>query len=300
MFTQEIKIETSQHFSSKLKSLAPCFNDILRNQNLSYLRHDLSSSNNLTKLINTVNEANIPKLGLFLRSLNRNALNKTALKDIWCVDLNGFWLDCCSTKSNCADSKNTLIKDTSFMIWLVNVHDFYKSCDTRLPTSLLDQKYPTRQSKHSLSNESIQVQNLEHIYERLSNVIQIEPVKVPEMLSPPVQIKSRRSNSLSTSTMIQNRGKSSQSMCQQAYSRINVIGKIDTLKVRCNHEQLLFILRFLETFDAFNEQMAVDSEQTLKYNKSSNQKIERKLGILINYIILVEFYNLIKFLFEKK
>jgi hypothetical protein len=86
-------------------------------------------------------------------------------------------------------------------------------------------------------------------------------------------VKSRRSNSLSTSTVIQGRGRS---VCQQAYSKMNVIGHVDTLRISCGHEQLVFFLRFLETFDAFNEQMAVDSEQTLKYNKATNEQIGKK------------------------
>lgn len=65
---------------TQLNNLSPCFNDLIKNENLSYYRYDLSFDDDLTKMINTTNEAQNSKLGLFLKSLNRNTLNKNANK----------------------------------------------------------------------------------------------------------------------------------------------------------------------------------------------------------------------------
>ena len=65
---------------AKLNHLAPCFEDLIRNENIAYFRYDLSFDDDLTKMINTTNEAHNSKIGLFLKSLNRTALNKNANK----------------------------------------------------------------------------------------------------------------------------------------------------------------------------------------------------------------------------
>ena len=59
------------------------------------------------------------------------------------------------------------------MLWLVNVHDFYKSNDVNLPPSVVDKHTP----KQSCSYESIHnTRNLEQIYARLNNIIPIDPL----------------------------------------------------------------------------------------------------------------------------
>ena len=58
-----------------MNHLAPCFKDITNNENLSFIRCDLSSNNDITKFINTKDIAEGPKTGLFLKSLIKNALN---------------------------------------------------------------------------------------------------------------------------------------------------------------------------------------------------------------------------------
>jgi len=65
---------------TKLNHLAPCFKDLIRNENIAYFRYDLSFDDDLTKMINTTTEAHNSKIGLFLKSLNRTALNKNASK----------------------------------------------------------------------------------------------------------------------------------------------------------------------------------------------------------------------------
>ena len=114
-------------FEEKLKILSPCFNESLNNQNYAYIRQDLSCNNSLTKLINTTNETYDSKLGLFLKSLNKSVLNKYANKDIWCIDLKSMWVDICSADP-C--NKKNLIKNTSFMLWVTNIYDFYKLNNT--------------------------------------------------------------------------------------------------------------------------------------------------------------------------
>jgi len=64
----------------RLNHLAPCLIDLVKNENIAYFRYDLSFDDDLTKLINTTNEASNSKAGLFLKSLNRSALNKNANK----------------------------------------------------------------------------------------------------------------------------------------------------------------------------------------------------------------------------
>ena len=108
---------------TKLKILAPCFNELLRNENMSYIRTDLSYNHDLTRLVNTENEAKNSKLGLFLKSLNRGALCKNGHKDIWSLDLKSMWMDLLSASVN---KKKALIHNSSFRLWMANVHDFYK------------------------------------------------------------------------------------------------------------------------------------------------------------------------------
>jgi hypothetical protein len=124
----------------RMKMLAPCFNELLNNENLAFIRYDLSSSGDITKLINTSNEALNAKAGLFLKSLNKSALNKNAMKDMWSLAMESMWVDfvsCSSPSSGSSDRdgslrahnwplSRSLIQNTTFKLWLVNVYDFYK------------------------------------------------------------------------------------------------------------------------------------------------------------------------------
>lgn len=76
-----------------LHSLAPCFSDLIKNENLPYQRYDLSFDDDLTKLVNTTTQALNTKEGLFLKSLNRNTLNKNASKDVWSFEFESAWVD---------------------------------------------------------------------------------------------------------------------------------------------------------------------------------------------------------------
>lgn len=68
------------------------------------------------------------------------------------------------------------------------------------------------------------------------------------------------------------RQKDSRYLYKDLYSKLNVIGRIEQIRINCNHDQLLFMFRFLETFDLLNEQLEIDSEHILKYNKQTKSK----------------------------
>ena len=224
---------------TRLNSLAPCFMDVLNNKNICYSRHDLSYNNDLTKLLNTDKTATNSKLGLFLKSLNRNALNKNANKDVWCVEVKSMWLDCCDSNKTPLDSgaKMSFIKNTSFKLWLVNVHEFY-NCQMGIESISRP-----REDKE---------QQFDQIYARLSKVIQVDAGKAPQ---PPMKVK--RSASLTNNNL------KSHCLYRQSFSKLNLIGEINELNVSCTHDQIVFLLRLLETFDAFSTQLELDSEHTL-------------------------------------
>ena len=234
---------------TRLNSLAPCFMDVLNNKNISYARHDLSYNNDLTKLVNTDKTATHSKLGLFLKSLNRNALNKNANKDVWCVEVKSMWLDCCDSSKTMQDGsdKMSFIRNTSFKLWLVNVHEFY-NCQMGI------------EAIGGRRQDQVEAKNFDQIYARLSKVIQIDAGKAP----PPV-MKEKRSASLTATNL------NPHCLYRQSFAKLNLIGEINELNVSCTHEQIVFLLRLLETFDAFNTQLELDSEHTLNYNKTCSK-----------------------------
>ena len=119
----------------KMNFLAPCFRDLLKNENLPYLRYDISFDDDLTKLVNTTNEASNAKMGLFLKSLNKNVLSKNANKDAWSLEIESMWVDftgqafskSSASSKSAADQNCSLSQNTSFKIYLINVWNFYKS-----------------------------------------------------------------------------------------------------------------------------------------------------------------------------
>ena len=200
----------------KMNLLAPCFRDLLKNENLPYLRYDLSFDDDLTKLINTTNEATNPRAGLFLKSLNKNVLSKNANKDSWSIEFESMWIDFCgsafspnaaagATSTNTSASQTndncSLIQNTTFKIHLVNVWNFYKSCpaaisaDTDSTPSDVDYLKSGSLKKDSfdlvLSNgmcDSIELEslinnsnyfhqeNVDRAFSRLTNVIKINEI----------------------------------------------------------------------------------------------------------------------------
>ena len=84
---------TSDDPSPAMNSLAPCFAELVRNENCSYHRCDLSLDNDLSKLVNESKLAYHAKEGLFLKSLGKSALNRTAAKDLWSVEFESAWID---------------------------------------------------------------------------------------------------------------------------------------------------------------------------------------------------------------
>ena len=259
----------------RVNSLAPCFNDLLKNENLPYMRYDLSFDDDLTKLINTTSEAFNPKVGLFLKSLNKSALNKNANKDLWTIDLESMWVDFCdSVNAKTGSSENvSLIQNTSFKLWLVNVWDFFKSSPS--PTSQEPKKQPL----------VIAEDNMQRVFQTLDdNVIKINEAvssecresRIIEAGGRPKIGKSKRSSSLSTPLKLVQRQESSHYVCRELYSKINVIGFINEIHLKCSHSQILFLLRLLDTVDLFTQQLKEDGEQTLKFRTGGKDEKVKK------------------------
>ncbi len=249
----------------RLNHLAPCLNDLVKNENLAYFRYDLSFDDDLTKLINTTNEATNSKNGLFLKSLNRSALNKNANKDLWCINFESMWLDSFSSidsnennttsanniytqyKSNNTNENIPLIQNISFKLWLVNVHDFYKPFEN-----------DSTQNNEMTVNKS---ENVNRAFDKLSKVIKIEDIKI--------QPNKKRSNSLSAAGFLNKNQQNSYYLSQKMYSKINVISEINELTFKCSHSQIIFLLRLVDTVDMFTKQLKEDSEHTLKFTKNN-------------------------------
>ena len=89
----------------------------------------------------------------------------------------------------------------------------------------------------------------------------------------------KRSNSLSLpSNLIQNQ-QNAHYLCQQLYSKLNVIGYINELNVTINHPQILFLLRLLDIVELFTNQLKEDAENTLKYQSSTiRSKIDQNIS----------------------
>ncbi len=79
-------------FEMDINVLAPCFNDLIENENLHYIRYDFATRDEKLRA-NTRNEALNATNGLFLKSLNKNSLNKASSKDLWLVELDSAWID---------------------------------------------------------------------------------------------------------------------------------------------------------------------------------------------------------------
>lgn len=107
--------EPNANAEIRFNSLAPCFGDMLKNENLVYYRYDLSFDDDLTKLINTTNKAASPKDGLFLKSLNKSTLNKNAAKDVWSIEIESMWVD---FKDHIDNQTSTFIENTNFIFYL--------------------------------------------------------------------------------------------------------------------------------------------------------------------------------------
>ena len=181
----------------KMNMLSPCFKDLLKNENLSYLRYDLSSNSDLTKLINTTNEASNAKLGLFLKSLNKNVLSKNANKDSWSIEFESMWIDFLGNAYSKSSESCSLSQNTSFKIHIVNVWNFYKSTPSTEDSSayfsransitsmkrdsfdlaLSNGQYDSLELDMLINNSNyFHQENLDRAFNRLSNVIKINEI----------------------------------------------------------------------------------------------------------------------------
>ena len=218
----------------------------------------MSFDDDLTKMVNITNEAKSSRTGLFLKSLNRNALNKNANKDIWCLSFENMWLDFVHTKTVNNETKS-LIENTSFKVWFVNVYDFYKSISNTTAQKDIEE----------LTNNEY----LEKAYERLSKVIPIDPLIKSDLRKS--LIKPKRSNSASGSSALMRNQQHSNYMCRNIYSKLNIIGEINSLHVQCNHSQLVFLLRLIDTVDLLSQQLKTDTDQIFQYKIQRHENIQK-------------------------
>jgi hypothetical protein len=282
-------LNKSDHVTNdlKIKMLAPCFNDILNNENLQYSRYDLSGDKDLTKLINTENLAENNKVGLILKSLSKNALNKTSNKDVWFLNIESLWVDILNdTPVKSSDLENSaIIQNASFNFWFINVWDFYDSFNETNITnqSNKDDSFVVI----SLSNNSnrkiidekiddsiIDDDDFEKNYPKLDNLIKIENCNSNVVFAG----KEKRSKSFSNVSRFTKTKKKSVNLSQTIYSKFNIIGYTKELNILMNHSNMLFLLQLINVFDEFSEQIKLDTEETLKYQSdfASNSNIEIK------------------------
>ncbi|RNA17426.1 UHRF1-binding 1 isoform X1 [Brachionus plicatilis] len=132
----------------RINSLAPCFNEILQNDNLSLIRDSLGIHSD--QLVNA-------KEGLFLKNLNRNALNKDAAKDIWIMDIESLWVDMIDI--DCIP----FVQNASFKIFAVNIWEFLSKSSI-----LMEQTDQEDTCNKSSSKEYMRAFN------RLDKIIKIE------------------------------------------------------------------------------------------------------------------------------
>lgn len=156
------------------------------------------------------------------------------------------------------DQNSSLLQNTSFKFWIVNVWDFYST-----PNFLNS----TAAEKVEEIQEEENQKKLDNTLKKLADIIQI-PDSVAESASRRrVMLKQKRSKSLSLASKLVISKKKSDYLCKKIYSKLNVIGELGDLQMSINHSKMLFLLRLMNVVDFFTEQMKQDTEQTLKHNK---------------------------------
>ncbi|CAF0714322.1 unnamed protein product [Brachionus calyciflorus] len=250
-------IEKNSNFNTNIKksnldseiqinNLAPCFNEIVTNENSSYQRCDINND-----LINTTKEAVSSKIGLFLKSLNKNALNKNASKDVWNIEIDSLWIDM-------VDKENLpFVQNLSFNIYLVNVWDFLTKDLTQTQNHLNDK----------ISSNSCEM-GYKKAYKRLEKIIEIQ--NSDQKVTEKIKFRKRSNSASHASKLIHNQTKS-EFICKKIYSNLNVITEIKHINVYINHSQILFLLRLVEVIDNFTKQMEIDTENTLKFKGHSGK-----------------------------
>ncbi len=234
--------------------LAPCFSDLIENENLHYIRYDFATRDERMRT-NTKNEALNATSGLFLKSLNKNSLNKASTKDVWLVELDSAWVDFLGFVD---DQNTTLIQNLSLKVWIVNVWDFYNSQNFLNSTSVDRVAEIQREQSEKKAKKAC---------EKLANVIQIpsDDCELLKKTSRKVLLLKKRSNSLSVvSSMIKDCRKS-EFLCKKIYSKLNVITELSQVKISLNHSKVLFLLRLVDIVDLFGQQLKQDTANTFKY-----------------------------------
>lgn len=238
----------------RVNNLAPCFKESLQNDSSSLIRDGLGIHSEPIKSENQIVNA---KEGLFLKNLNKNALNKDALKDIWMVETDSLWIDMID-KENVPFAQNA-----SFQVYIINVWDFLSK------SSILLQQ----NEEEDILDNSVNGNYLK-AFGHLEKIIHIQNKSEFD-----AKLR-KRSNSLSNRSSLIKSKMRSELLCKKIYSNLNVVSRIKNLNLFLNHSQVLFLLRFFDVIENFSNQIKIDTEQILKFKghcpKKSNPENDKR------------------------
>lgn len=257
-FSEEINNEI------RVNNLAPCFKETVQSNGSSLFRNGLGIQ---SEPINDCSQIVNAKEGLFLKNLNKNALNKDAAKDIWMAEIESLWVDMID-KENVPFAQNA-----SFQVYVTNVWDFLSK------SSILLQQ----DEKEDILNDSINGNYLK-AFRRLEKIICIQNKSEFD-----AKLR-KRSNSLSNKSNLINSKIKSELLCKNIYSNLNVASRIKNINLYVNHSQILFLLRFFDVIENFSNQIKIDTEQILKFkghlpkqSKSENSKRSRLKSFKLDF-----------------
>ncbi len=257
----------------KMNHLAPCFKDLILNENLVYSRlNDLDA-------IKKQEEAWSASQGLFLKGLHKTSLNKSSGKDVWCLEMESMWIDFIVRSSSTGSSINQtdFIRNFSFKVYLLNVWDFYTSTaflHSKGGKDQLNNKSNIHKAVHKL-NEIENAKKERKSLQKLSKIIQLDlknfDASKKDCFNNKMK-KEKRSVSLSKASHVLKKQKECDFICKRVYSKLNVIADIsDCIQLSLNHSKILFLLRLIDVIDLFTHQLKQDNEQTFKYRSNNNQ-----------------------------
>jgi hypothetical protein len=271
-----------------LTPLAPCFETIIDNENYHYINNDLTKQSNSGDNNNDDESgeefyAYQSKEGLFFKKLNKNSLNKSALKDLWHINIQNMWLDI--TVINCkvmTERYTNFIYDTSFQLWFCNVSSFYEfevEPSHSMISKKIEKKYPLSshfKAEATEFNKKLNSLSKDVIPFNFNDDNPLQNKKTTRSASTTFT----NNNEIVTQTLKMKEDSNNKSKINRnKYSKMNIISNIEKVNVTCNHLQIVFLLRFLDSLDLFLTQLDTDSEQTLKHkenNDNNNNKMNNQ------------------------
>ncbi len=273
----DIFSKNNKNRNLRMNNLAPCYKEIANNANISFIRCDLSGDSDISKFINIQDTAELSITGLFLRSLNKNAFNKTSKKDLWSIDCDSMWIDMFegeSIKSSNLEN-STILQNCSFKLWFINVWEFYNSLNiNKASTSkILKHDYESDdysecfELKKTYYQENLGNNQMAYndVVEKLKNVIEIEKK---------IKLTKKRSNSLSITSSESKHNQESNNLYHQIYSKLNIISHLKEIRIVMNHSNIVFLLRLMNVIELFADQIKLDSEKLLKHKSNEKPKFD--------------------------